>query len=228
MHYVLDFADLRQYLMLFVRGAALTVVLTAVSTVVGVSVGALCAVAREEGAVWLKAITGLYVELIRNTPFIVQLFFIFFGLPSLGIHIDETTAAVLAMSVNLGAYATEIIRAGMRAVPRGLSEAGLSLAMTRAQILRHVILPQAFAKVFPALASQIVIVMLGSAVVSQISVPDLSYAANFVQSRTFRAFESYLIVTAVYLTLAIALRRVLMRCARRLFRGTVNVKAGAR
>ncbi|VVD66212.1 amino acid ABC transporter permease [Pandoraea cepalis] len=228
MHYVLDFADLRQYLMLFVRGAALTVVLTAVSTVVGVSVGALCAVAREEGAAWLKAITGLYVELIRNTPFIVQLFFIFFGLPSLGIHIDETTAAVLAMSVNLGAYATEIIRAGMRAVPRGLSEAGLSLAMTRAQILRHVILPQAFAKVFPALASQIVIVMLGSAVVSQISVPDLSYAANFVQSRTFRAFESYLIVTAVYLALAIALRRVLMRCARRLFRGTVNVKAGAR
>lgn len=228
MHYVLDFADLRQYLMLFVRGAALTVVLTAVSTVAGVSVGALCAVAREEGAVWLKAITGLYVELIRNTPFIVQLFFIFFGLPSLGIHIDETTAAVLAMSVNLGAYATEIIRAGMRAVPRGLSEAGLSLAMTRGQILRHVILPQAFAKVFPALASQIVIVMLGSAVVSQISVPDLSYAANFVQSRTFRAFESYLIVTAVYLALAIALRRVLTRCARRLFRGTVNVKAGAR
>ncbi|MDN4576010.1 ABC transporter permease [Pandoraea cepalis] len=228
MHYVLDFADLRQYLMLFVRGAALTVVLTAVSTVSGVAVGALCAVAREEGAVWLKAITGLYVELIRNTPFIVQLFFIFFGLPSLGIHIDETTAAVLAMSVNLGAYATEIIRAGMRAVPRGLSEAGLSLAMTRGQILRHVILPQAFAKVFPALASQIVIVMLGSAVVSQISVPDLSYAANFVQSRTFRAFESYLIVTAVYLALAIALRRVLTRCARRLFRGTVNVKAGAR
>ncbi|VVE61492.1 ABC transporter permease [Pandoraea pnomenusa] len=226
MHYVLDFADLRQYLMLFVRGAALTMALTAVSTVVGVIIGALCAVARETGTVWLRAIAGLYVELIRNTPFIVQLFFIFFGLPSLGVHIDETTAAILAMSVNLGAYATEIIRAGMRAVPRGLSEAGLSLAMTRGQILRHVILPQAFAKVFPALASQIVIVMLGSAVVSQISVPDLSYAANFVQSRTFRAFESYLIVTALYLVLAIVLRRVLMRCARRLFRGTTQ--GGAR
>ncbi|WP_287496456.1 amino acid ABC transporter permease [Pandoraea sp. CB10b_02] len=226
MHYVLDFADLRQYLMLFARGAALTIALTAVSTVVGVFVGALCAVAREDGPAWLKAIAGLYVELIRNTPFIVQLFFIFFGLPSLGIHIDEMSAAIVAMSVNLGAYATEIIRAGMRAVPRGLSEAGQSLAMSRAQILRHVILPQAFAKVFPALASQIVIVMLGSAVVSQISVPDLSYAANFVQSRTFRAFESYLIVTALYLLLAIALRRVLMRGARRLFRGMA--KAGAR
>ncbi|MBN4667268.1 amino acid ABC transporter permease [Pandoraea nosoerga] len=226
MHYVLDFADLRQYLMLFARGAALTIALTAVSTVVGVFVGALCAVAREDGPAWLKAIAGLYVELIRNTPFIVQLCFIFFGLPSLGIHIDEMSAAIVAMSVNLGAYATEIIRAGMRAVPRGLSEAGQSLAMSRAQILRHVILPQAFAKVFPALASQIVIVMLGSAVVSQISVPDLSYAANFVQSRTFRAFESYLIVTALYLLLAIALRRVLMRGARRLFRGMV--KAGAR
>ncbi|AJC20693.1 amino acid ABC transporter permease [Pandoraea pulmonicola] len=226
MHYVLDFADLRQYVTLFARGAALTIALTAVSTVVGVLVGALCAIAREEGPAWLKAIAGLYVELIRNTPFIVQLFFIFFGLPSLGVHIDETTAAVVAMSVNLGAYATEILRAGMRAVPRGLSEAGQSLAMTRAQILRHIILPQAFAKVFPALASQIVIVMLGSAVVSQISVPDLSYAANFVQSRTFRAFESYLIVTALYLVLAIALRRVLTRGARRLFRGMV--KGGAR
>jgi polar amino acid transport system permease protein len=226
MHYVLDFADLRQYVTLFARGAALTIALTAVSTVVGVLVGALCAIAREEGPAWLKAVAGLYVELIRNTPFIVQLFFIFFGLPSLGVHIDETTAAIVAMSVNLGAYATEILRAGMRAVPRGLSEAGQSLAMTRAQILRHVILPQAFAKVFPALASQIVIVMLGSAVVSQISVPDLSYAANFVQSRTFRAFESYLIVTALYLVLAIALRRVLTRSARRLFRGMV--KGGAR
>lgn len=226
MHYVLDFADLRQYFALFVRGAALTIALTAVSTVIGVVIGALCAVAREEGSNGFRILAGLYVELFRNTPFIVQLFFIFFGLPSVGIHIDETSAAIIAMSLNLGAYATEIIRAGMRAVPRGLSEAGLSLAMTRGQILRHVILPQAFAKVFPALASQIVIVMLGSAVVSQISVPDLSYAANFVQSRTFRAFESYLIVTALYLVLAIALRRVLMRAARRLFRGMV--KGGAR
>jgi polar amino acid transport system permease protein len=226
MHYVLDFADLRQYFALFVRGAALTIALTAVSTVIGVAIGALCAAAREEGSNGFRFAAGLYVELFRNTPFIVQLFFIFFGLPSLGIRIDEPSAAVIAMSLNLGAYATEIIRAGMRAVPRGLSEAGLSLAMTRGQILRHVILPQAFAKVFPALASQIVIVMLGSAVVSQISVPDLSYAANFVQSRTFRAFESYLIVTALYLVLAIALRRVLMRGARRLFRGMV--KGGAR
>ena len=206
MHYVLDFADLRQYLMLFVRGAALTMALTAVSTVVGVIIGALCAVARETGTVWLRAIAGLYVELIRNTPFIVQLFFIFFGLPSLGIHIDETTAAILAMSVNLGAYATEIIRAGMRAVPRGLSEAGLSLAMTRGQILRHVILPQAFAKVFPALASQIVIVMLGSAVVSQISVRELAQEADLLQARTFRSFETYLVVTFIYLALSAAVR----------------------
>ena len=137
-----------------------------------------------------------YVEIIRNTPFIVQLFFVFFGLPAAGIKLTETTAAFLAMVFNLGAYSTEIIRAGIEAVPKGHLEAGASLAMSRLQILRYIVLKQAFQKVYPALSSQIVIVMLGSAVVSQISAEDLTYAANYIQSRNFRAFEVYLVVAA--------------------------------
>ena len=98
------------------------------------------------------------------------------------------------MVINLGAYSTEIIRAGIQAVPKGHIEAGDSLAMTKWEVLRHVVLKQAFQKIYPALSSQIIIVMLGSAVVSQISAEDLTYAANYIQSRNFRAFEVYLVV----------------------------------
>ncbi|WP_122659678.1 ABC transporter permease subunit, partial [Pseudomonas viridiflava] len=103
------------------------------------------------------------VELIRNTPFLVQLFFIFFGLPSLGMQISEWQAAVLAMVINLGAYSTEIIRAGIQAISKGQLEASAALAMSRYETFRYVVLVPALRKVWPALSSQIIIVMLGSA-----------------------------------------------------------------
>jgi len=152
---------------------------------------------------------GVYVELIRNTPFLVQLFFIFFGLPALGVRLSEWEAAVLAMVINLGAYSTEIIRAGIMAIPKGQLEAAAALAMSRFEAFRHVILQPALAKVWPALSSQIVIVMLGSAVCSQIATEELSFAANFIQSRNFRAFETYLLTTVLYLLMAIGVRQLL-------------------
>ena len=148
----------------------------------------------------------------------MQLFFIFFGLPAAGVKLDESTAAFLAMTINLGAYSTEIIRAGIEAVPKGHIEAGLSLAMTKWEVLRHIILKQAFQKIYPALSSQIIIVMLGSAVVSQISAQDLTYAANFIASRNFRNFEVYLLVALAYLLLAILTRSLLRGLGRYLFR----------
>jgi polar amino acid transport system permease protein len=217
MSYTLQFGELAQYAGMFARGAALTLALTAVSTGLGVGVGIAGAAARDSHRPATRALVSGYVEAMRNTPFIIQLFFVFFGLPALGVRLDEISASIIAMTLNLGAYATEIVRAGVAAVPRGHLEAGASLAMTRAQIYRHVVLPQALAKVFPALTSQIVIVMLGSAVVSQISVPDLTYAASYIQSRNFRAFETYLVITASYLGLAIALRAALTAAGRRLF-----------
>ena len=116
------------------------------------------------------------------------------------------SASVIAMVINLSAYATEIVRAGIVATPRGQVEAALSLALGRAQIFLHVVLPPALKKVWPALVSQIVIVMLGSAVCGQISTPELSFAANLIQSRNFRAFEAYIIATGIYLILAIGVR----------------------
>jgi polar amino acid transport system permease protein len=133
------------------------------------------------------------------------------------VKLNETTAAFLAMVINLGAYSAEIIRAGIQAVPRGHIEAGDSLAMTRFEIFRYVVLKQAFQKIYPALSSQIIIVMLGSAVVSQISAEDLTYAANFIQSRNFRAFEVYVVAAIIYLLLAIATRYVLRGIGRLIF-----------
>jgi polar amino acid transport system permease protein len=199
--------------------------LTGVATVLGLGVGVLGAAASESRYPMLRALTGGYVEAIRNTPFIVQLFFAFFGLPALGIHVDEYTVPIAAMTLNLGAYAVEIVRSGMAAVPKGHREAAAALAMSRAETFVHVVLPQAFAKVFPALVSQIVITMLGSAVVSQISVEDLTYVASYVQSRNFRAFETYFLITGLYLAMALVLRFVLNAVGKRLFsRGLRGVR----
>jgi polar amino acid transport system permease protein len=218
MIYKLQFAELLPYWGVLLQGLVFTIILTLVSTVTGVAVGTACASARTFGPKWLHAPIAAYVELIRNTPFIVQLFFIFFGLPAAGLKLDESTAAFLAMTINLGAYSTEIIRAGIEAVPKGHIEAGLSLAMSKWEVLRHIILKQAFQKIYPALSSQIIIVMLGSAVVSQISAQDLTYAANFIASRNFRNFEVYLLVALTYLLLAIAMRSLLRGLGRLLFK----------
>jgi polar amino acid transport system permease protein len=194
---------------LLAKGVGVTVALTAVSATVGVALGIACAWARTHRSAWLRAIVGVYVELIRNTPFIVQLFFIFFGLPSLGVRLSPEFASVLAMVINLGAYSAEIVRAGVATTPKGQIEAAQSLALSETQVFTRVVLPPSLKRVWPALVSQIIIVMLGSAVCGQISTAELSYAANLIQSRNFRAFEAFIIATLIYLALSMLLRRLL-------------------
>uniref|UniRef100_UPI003F4989EA amino acid ABC transporter permease n=1 Tax=Cupriavidus yeoncheonensis TaxID=1462994 RepID=UPI003F4989EA len=217
MAYAFDFVSVLDYTDVLLKGIAVTAQLTLTGGVLGVAVAVAGAWAKTQGPAWLRAVVGTYVELIRNTPFLIQLFFIFFGLPSLGVHLPEMVAASLAMVINLGAYGTEIVRAGLAATPRGQFEAGASLAMSPFQVFRHVVLRPALQKIWPALSSQVVIVMLGSAVCSQIAAQDLTYAANFIQGRNFRAFEVYLVSTGIYLLLAIALRQLLRGIGRQLF-----------
>lgn len=219
MAYQFDFSPVLAQGGLLLEGAVFTLELTLIGTLFGVAIGVLGAVVRAWRLRPFDTLFGLYVELIRNTPFIVQLFFIFFGLPSLGVRLTEWQAAVLAMVINLGAYSTEIIRAGIQAIPRGQLEAAAALAMSRFEAFRHVVLQPALAKVWPALSSQIVIVMLGSAVCSQIATEELSFAANFIQSRNFRAFETYLLTTALYLVMAILVRQLLAWIGRRALTG---------
>lgn len=208
MAYQLDFAPTLEYFPLLLEGAGFTLALTAVGSVVGIALGIVCAICRAwqiKPFCWLA--TG-YVELIRNTPFLVQLFFIFFGLPEMGVRMNEWQAAVLAMIINLGAYSTEIIRAGIQSTTRGQIEAAASLAMGRAQIFYHVVLRPSLQRVWPALSSQVIIVMLGSAVCSQIATEELTFAANFIQSRNFRAFETYTVTTIIYFLMALGIRQI--------------------
>lgn len=219
MAYQFEFAPVFEHVDLLLAGAGFTLALTAVGAVLGIGlgiVGAICRAWKLKPFDWLF---GVYVEVIRNTPFLVQLFFIFFGLPSLGVRMTEWHAAVLAMVINLGAYSTEIIRAGIQATPRGQIEAAQSLALSRAQIFRHVVLRPALAKVWPALTSQVIIVMLGSAVCSQIATEELTFAANFIQSRNFRAFETYFVTTAMYFLMALLIRQLLIQIGHRFVTG---------
>lgn len=211
MNYHFDFAAILDYLPLIGRGIAFTFLLTAVGTVFGIAIGIVGAVCRAWHVKPFDTLFAIYVEAIRNTPFLVQLFFIFFGLPSLGVRLEDWQAAALTMVINLGAYCTEIIRAGVIAIPKGQVEAAQALAMSRPQIFRHVVLRPALQKVWPAIASQVTIVMLGSSVCSQIGAEELTFAANFIQSRNFRAFETYFVIAFVYLGMAIVLRQVLLR-----------------
>ena len=205
----LDFIAVLSQWPLLATGVAWTLGLTLVSSVIGMVIGVAFAWARASGPLWLRWGVGAYVELIRNTPFIVQLFFIFFGLPAAGFKLSPEMASVLAMVINLSAYATEIVRAGVEATPRGQIEAAESLALNRVQIYTRVVLPPALKKIWPAMVSQIIIVMLGSAVCGQISTPELSFATNLIQGRNFRAFEAFIVATFIYLALSIAARKLL-------------------
>ncbi|CAB5675788.1 MULTISPECIES: amino acid ABC transporter permease [Comamonas] len=205
----MDFLPVLANWPMLLKGLVLTVVLTGIALPLGMLLGVACAWARLHGGPLLRTVVASYVEVFRNTPFIIQLFFLFFGLPSLGLRMSPETASILAMTLNLGAYACEQVRAGIEATPRGQIEAAQCLALSRWQIFTRVVLPPSLGRVWPALTGQMIIVMLGSAVCSQISTEEISYAANLISSRTFRSFESYIVVTLSYLLLAVLLRQAL-------------------
>ncbi len=150
---------------------------------------------------------GIYVETIRNTPLLIQIFMVYFGLSSVGLKLSAEVSAVIALVVNMGAYTTEIMRAGIESISRTQLEAADCLGLSRLQTIVHVVLLPAMERVYPALSSQFVLLMLASSITSQISTEELTAVANNVQSDTYRSFEVYIIVAVVYLTLS-ALYRV--------------------
>ena len=204
MNYTFQFADVFAAWPLLLKGTWITVQLSLTATLLGVCVAVVCAWAKTSGPAALRWIVQAYIELIRNTPFLVQLFFFFFALPAFGLRWSPYTAALVAMVVNLGAYATEILRAGIESIPKGQVEAGLALSLRPHQVFRLVILKPALRAIFPALSSQFILLMLTSAVVSVISADDLTSVAANLQSQTFRSFEIYIVVTLIYLALALS------------------------
>ena len=187
------------------QGAAVTLELSCGAMLIGLVISIVCASAKTSHFAPLRWIVSVYVEAIRNTPFLIQIFFIYFGLPAIGISLNPNPAALLALVINIGAYGTEIIRAGIESIQKGQGEAGVALGLKRHQIFRYIILKPALRTVYPALTSQFVFLMLTSSVVSVISATDLAAAGNDVNSETFASFETYIVVTAMYLVLSSAL-----------------------
>lgn len=217
MSYVFQFGTVWRELDHLLLGAWLTLKLSALAMVLGLAVGIAGAQAKVSSSRMLRGLVQGYVEAIRNTPFLVQLFFIYFGLPSLGVRLTPDQAALLAMVVNLGAYATEIVRAGIEAVPKGQIEAGHSLGLKPWQIFRFVVLMPALRTVFPALGSQFILVMLASSVVSVISAEELTAVTDTIVARNFRSFEFYFVITGIYLAMSLGFQALFAAVDRVLF-----------
>ncbi|MCH4542453.1 ABC transporter permease [Ochrobactrum sp. POC9] len=184
-------------------GAWQTIELSCAAMVLGLIVSIVCAVGKTSGPKPVRFIIDAYIEIIRNTPFLVQIFFIFFGLPSAGLRLSPNSAALLALVVNFGAYGTEIIRAGIESIHKGQVEAGTALGLSKLQVFRYVIMKPALRTVYPSLTSQFIYLMLTSSVVSVISANELAAAGNDLQSATFASFEVYIVITLMYLVMSI-------------------------
>ncbi|EJL93125.1 amino acid ABC transporter permease [Pantoea sp. GM01] len=203
---MLDFTAILAQWQLLWSGALLTAKLALVTTITGFLIGTLCAVARRADALWPARLAGIYVESIRNTPFLVQIFLVYFGLSSLGFSFSAFTVSVIALTINVGAYTAEIMRAGFESIHKGQWEAAETLGLNRWQQYWHVALRPAIERVYPSLTSQFILLMLASSVTSQISAEELTATANFIQSETYRPFETFFVVAGIYIALSLLMR----------------------
>ena len=210
MKYAFDFSALLPYWRDFLLGTWLTIKLSAIATVLGFTLGTLSAIVLSEGGKLWRAVVRVYVEIIRNTPLLVQVFLVYFGFASLGFKVAANTAAVAALVINVTAYTAEIVRAGLESIHASQIEAAECLGLSRAQIYWHVILRPAIERVYPALTSQYVLLMLASSITSQISAEELTAVANRIQSQTFRSFETYIVTGLLYLVLSFGVRSAFM------------------
>jgi len=208
-HYVFQFGVVQDNWRALAEGALATLWMSVAALALGLVIAMACTFAAGSRSRALRSVVRGYIEVIRNTPLLVQLFIVYFSLPSLGIRLDADEAAVLGLALNFGGYATEILRSGIEAVPRGQVEAATALGLRRMRIFRHVVLFPAIRVSYPGLAAQFILILLGSSVVSAISAEELTSTVNSLQSTTFRSFEFYFAATLIYLGMA-AMARLLL------------------
>ena len=198
-------------------GAWLTLKISVLAIAFGLVIGIIGAMFRTSGNKVLNGIALAYVEVIRNTPYLIQLLFIFFGLPNLGIKLSAEQAAILSLAVNFGAYSTEIVRAGVESIAKGQVEAGLAIGFKKLAVFRYIVLPPALANIYSALVGQVILAVLFTSVVSQIAAEDLTYAGDFLNSRTFRSFEIYFTIALIYLALVWLIKAISFLIERQFF-----------
>jgi His/Glu/Gln/Arg/opine family amino acid ABC transporter permease subunit len=185
-----------------VQGLITTLELSTVSIAFSIVFGTALALARLSNIALVEAMVSAYVELFRNTPLLITLYLIYFGLPLIGILIPPFTSAVLALVVQHGAFISEIIRGGILSVPRSQIEAGRAMGMTPLKTFRIVILPQAVATALPSLVGSLVILLQDTSLGAAIAEVDLTMAAKVISQRTATSFEPFITIAAIYLVLA--------------------------
>lgn len=206
-----------KYYAFFVTGAKMTLILAFFTVLFGTVIGTLLALMRLSNNKILKFIATVYIEFIRGTPLLVQLFIFYYGIPAaLKIELTELPAAIIALGVNSGAYVAEIIRAGIQAVDKGQMEASRSLGMTHWMSMWYVIIPQAFKNVIPALGNEFIVVVKESSIVSVIGIAELTRASDIVRGVTYKSFEPLLVVAAIYFVMTFTLSKVLGIAERRM------------
>jgi polar amino acid transport system permease protein len=209
MNYQFDFTVIAEAWQDLAYGCWLTLKMSAVSVVFAFMIGLVTVTARRSHLPPLRWLARLFIEIVRNTPFLVQVFFIFFGLPAMGVSLTAGTAAILALSLNGGAYAAEIIRGGINAIDKGQTEAARALGLTGLQTFRDVVLRPALRAIYPSLSGQFILLLLTSSIVSSISANELTSIAQRLESTSFRSFEVYISVTALYLAMSLLLSALL-------------------
>ncbi|WP_313665448.1 amino acid ABC transporter permease [Shinella sp.] len=202
MSYIFDFTPVFAVWPMLVDGIIGTLRMSSLSMVMGLSLGIVFMLMRMSKQPALKALAIGYIEMIRNTPILVQVFFVFFGLPAIGIRLSGEQAAILAMTLNCAAYAAEIVRGGVQSIRPGQIEAGRALGMHPLDIYRFIVFRPAIRAVYPALCSQFILMMLNSSLMSSVSAEELTYFAQTLDSQTFRSFEIYLTLGVIYLALS--------------------------
>jgi len=212
--------------MFFINGAKNTILLAAFTVFFGVMLGTFLALMRLSKNWPLKFISASYIEFIRGTPLLVQIFIVFYGLPQIGIEFPDVPAlgedfprfmaGVIAMSLNSAAYVAEIIRAGIQAVDKGQMEAARSLGMPHGMAMRYVILPQAVRNILPALGNEFVVDIKESSMVSVIGIAELMYNADTVRGNTFRPFEPLIIAALIYFAMTFTLSKLVGKAERRM------------
>jgi len=217
MAYTFDFSVLLSYWETLLSGCWLSLSMTTLSLIFGLGIGLLTLLALRSRYRLLSLVATSYVETIRNTPFLVQVLFLYFGLPTLGFALTPWPAAVLALSLNCGAFAAEIIRGGVDGIPKGQFEAGTALGLSPLDVLRFIVLKPAMRAIFPALSSQFILLLLASSIASSISAEELTAVAGEIDTTVFRSFEVYIVATLLYLMMATILSTASKIIERRAF-----------
>ncbi|GIK97082.1 MAG: ectoine/hydroxyectoine ABC transporter permease subunit EhuC [Alphaproteobacteria bacterium] len=223
---IASYAGFRDFLPGLLAGALVTVQITAMGAVVAVVCAVAAALAKLYGPRPVRWLAVAYIETFRGTSALVQLFWLFFVLPHFGVTLEPITVAVVGLGLNVGAYGAEVVRGAIQSVPRGQWEATIALNMTRATALRRVILPQAFAAMIPPWGNLLIELLKSTALVSLITIGDLTFRAQQMNQTTLRTTEIFCIVLVIYLCIALVITQAMRALERRAARGMARGRAG--